>query len=100
MNTKCVTRLGILADDLASAADGAAPFMARGMHASIGRGVLPARESDVAAVDGGSRSLNAGAAAKKVSELTRRLAMCRILYKTVDSTLRGRHGGAGSGLCA
>lgn len=50
---------------------------------------MPALESDVVAVDGGSRSLRAIAAANKVSELIRQLASCRILYKTVDSTLRG-----------
>lgn len=89
MNIGCHARVGILADDLTSAADGAAPFAARGMRASIGRNGLPASGGDVVAVDGESRSLSAAAAVAKVSELTRQLASCRILYKTVDSTLRG-----------
>lgn len=86
---ECCPRVGILADDLTSAADGAAPFVARGMRAGIGRNTLPVPEREVEAVDCGSRSLSATAAAARVSELTRQLAKCRILYKTVDSTLRG-----------
>jgi D-threonate/D-erythronate kinase len=89
MQTSSIPRVGILADDLTSAADGAGPFVVRGLRAGIGRNILPMSESNVIAVDTGSRSLSVTAAAAKVGELTRQLASCRILYKTVDSTLRG-----------
>ena len=43
--------VAILADDLTSAADGAAPFVARGMTAAIGRGQLPRQLASVLAID-------------------------------------------------
>jgi D-threonate/D-erythronate kinase len=89
VHTNYSSRVGIIADDLTSAADGAGPFVSCGLRAVISRKTLPMTESNVAVVDSGSRSLNAAAAAAKVSELTRQLATCSILYKTVDSTLRG-----------
>jgi len=85
--------IGIIADDLTSAADGAAPFIRQGWCAQIGRGRLPAlaaRENGrILAVDTGSRSLPVSQAAARVGAITTRLADCDILYKTVDSTLRG-----------
>lgn len=81
--------IGVLADDLTSAADGAVPFVARGLHARIGRGALPGQAAAVVAVDSGSRSATAGQARARVSRLTAQLAGCAVLYKTVDSTLRG-----------
>lgn len=80
---------GILADDLTSAADGAGPFVARGLRAIAGRGCLPQQDFPVAAVDSGSRSAAAGQAGERTARLTAQLAPRRILYKTVDSTLRG-----------
>lgn len=81
--------VGILADDLTSAADGAAPFVARGQRAMIGRRGMPLVERTVVAVDSRSRSLSAPQAATRVASLTARLATRDVLYKTVDSTLRG-----------
>ena len=85
--------IGILADDLTSAADGAAPFVERGFKAWIGRREKPACDipetASVIAIDSGSRSLNADLAAQQVDRLTHQLKHCRYLYKTVDSTLRG-----------
>jgi uncharacterized protein YgbK (DUF1537 family) len=81
--------IAVLADDLTSAADGAAPFVARGLTASIGRGQLPRHTAAVLAVDSGSRSANSSQAFERVARLTDRLAGCSVLYKTVDSTLRG-----------
>lgn len=81
--------VGILADDLTSAADGAAPFVDRGYDAAIGRGQLPTSSAAVLAIDSGSRSLSAGEAAESVARLTAELASRQVLYKTVDSTLRG-----------
>ena len=89
MRTNGEYQVGILADDLTSAADGAAPFVARGRQAMIGRHRLPLAESAVVAVDSGSRSVSASVAATRVADLSARLAPRDILYKTVDSTLRG-----------
>lgn len=89
MRTDDQHTVGILADDLTSAADGAGPFVVRGRHALIGRGRLPRRASTVLAVDSGSRSLSALQAAERVATLTAQLASRDVLYKTVDSTLRG-----------
>ncbi|MGO4740217.1 four-carbon acid sugar kinase family protein [Bosea sp. 2KB_26] len=81
--------VGVLADDLTSAADGAGPFVMRGRGAWVGRGRLPRQTSDVIAVDSGSRSAPEAEVAERVARLTAQLASRDILYKTVDSTLRG-----------
>jgi uncharacterized protein YgbK (DUF1537 family) len=89
MRTDLQPHIAVLADDLTSAADGAAPFVARGASASIGRGQLPRQASTVVAVDSGSRSATSSQAFERVAGLTGRLAGHAVLYKTVDSTLRG-----------
>lgn len=89
MNTKHQPTLAIIADDLTSAADGAAPFVARGLTASIGRRRLPAQAADVIAVDSGSRSATPAQACSAVAQWSAQLANCTVMYKTVDSTLRG-----------
>jgi uncharacterized protein YgbK (DUF1537 family) len=89
MLTNHQPNIGVLADDLTSAADGAAPFVARGLTARIGRGQLPRQAAAVVAVDSGSRSATSSQAFEGVTRLTARLASRAVLYKTVDSTLRG-----------
>ncbi len=89
MRTESSRRVAIIADDLTSAADGAAPFVARGQAAIVGRGRVPSQAGDVLTVDCCSRSASRFEAAARVSDLTARLAGCELLYKTVDSTLRG-----------
>jgi len=89
MRTNDPPRIAVLADDLTSAADGAAPFVARGLSASIGRGQLPRQAAAVVAVDSGSRSATASQASERVAQLTAQLSSQAVLYKTVDSTLRG-----------
>lgn len=89
MRTSRQATVGILADDLTSAADGAGPFVMRGMPTSIGRGRLPRQGRLVLAVDSGSRSVSTMEADARVAALTARLASQDVLYKTVDSTLRG-----------
>src|SRR5438132_7519002 len=89
MQTNSPYRVGILADDLTSAADGAAPFVARGASAWIGRKCMPRGNGSIVAVDSGSRSLPAHAASGVVASHTAALSASTILYKTVDSTLRG-----------
>lgn len=81
--------VGIIADDLTSAADGAGPFVTRGRRAWIGWDGSPAQATPVLAIDTGSRSMPAALAARRVAQLTAQLASRPILYKTVDSTLRG-----------
>ncbi|MBZ9982388.1 MULTISPECIES: four-carbon acid sugar kinase family protein [unclassified Mesorhizobium] len=89
MRTHHQPSIAVLADDLTSAADGAAPFVARGLTASIGRRQLPNQAAAVIAVDSGSRSATSSQAFEAVARLTARLASRAVLYKTVDSTLRG-----------
>jgi uncharacterized protein YgbK (DUF1537 family) len=89
MRTDRQPTVGILADDLTSAADGAGPFVMRGLSASIGRGRLPRQDMQVVAVDSGTRSVSASEAGARAAVLTAQLATRDILYKTVDSTLRG-----------
>lgn len=89
METNSHYTIGILADDLTSAADGAAPFVARGHRAMIGRHAVPRGHAAVTAVDSRSRSMSATEAAAQVSHFASQLASNHILYKTVDSTLRG-----------
>jgi uncharacterized protein YgbK (DUF1537 family) len=86
-NSQCT--IGILADDLTSAADGAGPFVERGVRAVVGRRRLPLHDAAIVAVDSGSRSVPASQAVRRVSELAEQLASRDVLYKTVDSTLRG-----------
>ena len=89
MLTNQSPQIAVIADDLTSAADGAAPFVVRGLNARIGRGDLPRQPAAVVAVDSGSRSASPAQAFERVSRLTAQLAGCAVLYKTVDSTLRG-----------
>jgi D-threonate/D-erythronate kinase len=89
MRTNKQYTIGILADDLTSAADGAGPFVDRGLRAVIGRGCLPKEGATIVAVDSGSRSVAATQAAERAAELAAQLASRDVLYKTVDSTLRG-----------
>ncbi|MBZ9870366.1 four-carbon acid sugar kinase family protein [Mesorhizobium sp. BR1-1-9] len=89
MGTNGQYTIGILADDLTSAADGASPFVERGLRAFVGRGSLPTEQVTIAAVDSGSRSVTASQAAELAAKLAAQLASRNVLYKTVDSTLRG-----------
>nr|WP_199068510.1 four-carbon acid sugar kinase family protein [Chromobacterium sp. ASV5] len=89
MDTSKNLEISVLADDLTSAADGAAPFVEAGLRASLGRGQLPSRLACVITVDSRTRSANRQDAAATVARLTRQLAPRALLYKTVDSTLRG-----------
>lgn len=82
----------ILADDLTSAGDGAAPFRRNGHEARIllstPAAELPPR-TGVTAVDLGTRLLDEDAAATCTGRAARRFAGSVLLFKTVDSTLRG-----------
>lgn len=82
-------RVGILADDLTSAADGASPFVGRGLSGLVGRACLPTATADVIAIDTRSRSVDPRAATETIQKFTASLKNAEFLYKTVDSTLRG-----------
>ncbi|WP_079143356.1 four-carbon acid sugar kinase family protein [Streptomyces luteocolor] len=82
--------IAILADDLTSAGDGAAPFRRGGLPARIlFSAPALARDQGVTAVDLGSRVLDEAAAATRTERAARLCAASTVLFKTVDSTLRG-----------
>jgi len=89
MNTNHAPTIAILADDLTSAADGAGPFVDRGLAAALGRRKLPDPAAAVAAIDSGSRSATPAQAREAVARWSAGLSRRSIFYKTVDSTLRG-----------
>ncbi|MDX2758473.1 four-carbon acid sugar kinase family protein [Streptomyces europaeiscabiei] len=82
----------ILADDLTSAGDGAGPFRQAGHDARIlltTPASVPRHAVGVSAVDLGSRVLDEEAAASRTWRAARLFAGSELLFKTVDSTLRG-----------
>lgn len=83
------TRIGIVADDLTSATDGAAPFLAKGFAPVISRDNPGSAQTALVAVDTNSRALDAGQAARSTSAAIAALRDRSILIKTIDSTLRG-----------
>lgn len=89
MRTDVSRRVAIIADDLTSAADGASPFVAHSQAAIVARGRPSLRDCAVLAVDCGSRSASRFQAAARVADVTAQLAGRDVLFKTVDSTLRG-----------
>lgn len=85
-----MTRVGIIADDLTSAADGAGPFSAAGLDARVvlGTGTVPVK-ARVVSIDTNSRAMRETEAASATAGAVRAVGNAPILYKTVDSTLRG-----------
>uniref|UniRef100_UPI00281191B9 four-carbon acid sugar kinase family protein n=1 Tax=Streptomyces sp. TaxID=1931 RepID=UPI00281191B9 len=88
-----LSRVAVLADDLTSAGDGAAPFRraghpARVLLAGTDLGGV-AEEGGVLAVDLGSRLLDEAAAVARTRGAARAFAGADLVFKTVDSTLRG-----------
>ncbi|MFG3138705.1 four-carbon acid sugar kinase family protein [Streptomyces sp. NPDC048211] len=84
--------IGILADDLTSAGDGAAPFRRTGHEARIllsTPATAPSQSPGVTAVDLGTRLLDEASAATRTGEAARLFDGSALLLKTVDSTLRG-----------
>jgi D-threonate/D-erythronate kinase len=84
----------ILADDLTGAADCAIAFVRRGRAAAVTWGEVtdaPDHQLPILAYDAASRGLSAGAAAGRHADLLRRLhEPGRLLFKKIDSTLRGQ----------
>jgi D-threonate/D-erythronate kinase len=84
--------VAIIADDLTGAADSGVQLVRSGYRTAVAfRGVEipPTKDLDAVAVDTDSRSLPAGFAAKRVVEAGHAVRDARIVYKKIDSTLRG-----------
>lgn len=89
----------MVADDLTSAADGAAPFRAAGLPARIALGGFDDLDADlprgarlplgVTAVDLDTRGGPAALAGARTARAVARLAEADVLVKTMDSTVRG-----------
>ena len=81
--------VGIVADDLTSATDGAAPFLAKGHAPLIARDIGGFERRAVVAIDTNSRASTTAMAETAIAAAVAALAEARLLFKTVDSTLRG-----------
>lgn len=82
-------RVGIVADDLTSAADAGGPLVEAGLECWVGcAGHVPERGS-ARSVDTRSRSLDVEGAVWATREAVQALDGAEVLIKTVDSTLRG-----------
>ena len=90
MNTYSPPRAAVLADDLAGAGDTAVQFLRAGWRTELQLGPA-ASNTDVIALSTDSRALPAEQAAEAAAHSTRRLreAGVGLLYKKIDSTLRG-----------
>src|SRR5438045_4152529 len=89
MEQRPFTRIGIVADDLTSATDGAAPFLAKGFAPMISLGHPGPVQAALVAVDTNSRALDVEQAARATAAAVAALRDRSILFKTIDSTLRG-----------
>src|SRR3712207_2217190 len=85
-------RAAIIADDLTGAADTGVQLARAGYRAAVafrGAPVPPAEDLDAVALDTDSRAMPAGFAARRVLEATRAVRGAALVYKKLDSTLRG-----------
>lgn len=81
--------VGIIADDLTSATDGASAFLAKGYAPLIRQDNTGSSAAAIVSTDTNSRALSAAQAATATADGVARLSHARILFKTIDSTLRG-----------
>jgi D-threonate/D-erythronate kinase len=84
--------VAIIADDLTGAADSGVQLARSGYRTAVafrGTAVPPVEGLGAVAVDTDSRHLPAGFAAKRVVEAGHAVREARIVYKKIDSTLRG-----------
>ena len=82
-------RVGIVADDLTSATDGAGPFLAKGHAPLIASRATGPDARTVVSIDTNSRALAPEAAATATTKAVAALSGRDLLFKTIDSTLRG-----------
>ena len=81
--------VGIIADDLTSATDGAGAFLLKG-YAPLIKGLDAAVDTaSVISIDTNSRALSASDAGNVTADAASSLKGARFLFKTIDSTLRG-----------
>ncbi|WP_064684959.1 four-carbon acid sugar kinase family protein [Rhizobium bangladeshense] len=87
-------KVGILADDLTSATDGAGPFVSMGHRCLVLTDYRqPSAENvSIISVNKASRTASVEDAADRARKAARSLASADILYNTVDSTIRGHVG--------
>ena len=84
--------LAIIADDLTGAADSGVQLARSGYRTAVvfhGADFPSEEDLDAVAVDTDSRPLPAGLAAKRVAEAGKAMRGARVVYKKIDSTLRG-----------
>lgn len=81
--------VGIIADDLTSATDGAAAFLAKGYAPLITRKAERPNDEAVASIDTDSRASVVSEATRVTAGAVSALSNARLLFKTIDSTLRG-----------
>ena len=84
--------VAIIADDLTGAADSGVQLARSGYRTAVafrGTAIPPSEDLDAIVVDTDSRSLPAGFAAKRVVEAGHAVRAARVVYKKIDSTLRG-----------
>jgi uncharacterized protein YgbK (DUF1537 family) len=81
----------IIADDLTGAADAGVQFVHAGYRTAVffSESEVLADDLDAVSFDIDSRAMPAGFAAKRVLEAARRAREARVVYKKLDSTLRG-----------
>jgi len=84
-------RVAVIADDLTGAADTGVQLVRAGYRTAVlFRGEeMPAADLDAVALDTDSRTRPAGFAAKRVIEAARAVRDAQVVYKKLDSTLRG-----------
>ena len=85
-------RVGIIADDLTGAADTGVQLARAGYRTAVAfrdAPIPPADNLDAVALDTDSRAMPAGFAAKRVMEAGLTVREASIVYKKLDSTLRG-----------
>lgn len=92
--------IAILADDLTSALDGAAPFVSRGMSARVYLIDQAPGNCDVVAFDLDSRFLSSEAAKEGHHFAALGAQGADVIFKTIDSTLRGNIGAEIAGALA
>ncbi|MBW9065902.1 four-carbon acid sugar kinase family protein [Rhizobium herbae] len=87
-------KVGILADDLTSATDGAAPFVSMGHRCLVFTDSGRSSPGNVAiiSVNKASRAASVKDAVDRATRAAKSLASAEILYNTVDSTIRGHVG--------
>src|SRR5919112_5760097 len=85
-------RVAIIADDLTGAADTGVQLARGGYRTAVAfrdTPIPPAEDLDAVVLDTDSRAMPDGFAAKRVLETVRAVRYARIVYKKLDSTLRG-----------